>query len=183
VRDQVDPAIVPDVRRQRRPASAPCARLQSPQLPAHPGNAGANQGLVADQPQGETDPRSARKSPATAVRCLPDAEVAIPRKLFEEILRMIAELRPQPIPRRRERRGCHESNEKPRERCVLASPKSTPLRLAAERFGSWRTTLTSPPAKSAETAEKSGFDTGSSGECRVEPVHSILRITRLRMRT
>jgi hypothetical protein len=111
------------------------------------------------------------------------AEVAIPRKLFEEILRMIAELRPQPIPRRRERRGCHESNEKPRERCVLASPKSTPLGLAAERFGSWRTTLTSPPAKSAETAEKSGFDTGSSGECRVEPVHSILRITRLRMRT
>ena len=54
-RDQVDAAVVPDVRRQRRPAPASCAGLQSRQLPAHAGDARADQGLVADEPEGEAD--------------------------------------------------------------------------------------------------------------------------------
>ena len=54
-RDQVDAAVMPDVRRQRRAAPASCARLQSRQFPAHAGDAGADQGLVADEPEGEAD--------------------------------------------------------------------------------------------------------------------------------
>ena len=54
-RDQVDAAVMPDVRGQRRSASASCARLQSRQFPAHAGDARADQGLVADEPEGEAD--------------------------------------------------------------------------------------------------------------------------------
>jgi hypothetical protein len=36
-------------------APASCARLQSRQFPAHFGNAGTDQGLVADEPEGEAD--------------------------------------------------------------------------------------------------------------------------------
>src|SRR5262245_15612562 len=53
--DQVDAAVMPDVRRQRGPAPASCARLQSRQLPAHAGDTRADQGLVADEPEGEAD--------------------------------------------------------------------------------------------------------------------------------
>src|SRR5260370_11607650 len=53
--DQVDAAVVQDVRSQRRAAPASCARLQSRQFLAHPGDARADQGLVADEPEGEVD--------------------------------------------------------------------------------------------------------------------------------
>src|SRR3954466_9711103 len=53
--DQVDAAVVPDVRRQRGPAPASCARLQSWQLSPHTCNTGADQGLVADELEGEAD--------------------------------------------------------------------------------------------------------------------------------
>ena len=42
-RDQMDAAVMPLVRRQRRPSSASCARLQPRQLPAHAGDARADQ--------------------------------------------------------------------------------------------------------------------------------------------
>src|SRR6476620_8884230 len=69
--DQVDAAVMPDVRRQRGPAPASCARLQSRQLPAHAGDTRADQGLVADEPEGEADqdrregrqPRQLRRIP------------------------------------------------------------------------------------------------------------------------
>src|SRR6266568_3110850 len=54
-RDQVDPAVVQDVRCQRRAAPASCARLQSWQLSPHACNTGADQGLVADELEGEAD--------------------------------------------------------------------------------------------------------------------------------
>src|SRR5215831_12180099 len=54
-RDQVDTAVVQDVRRQRRAAPTPCARLQSWQLSSHACNTGADQGLVADELEGEAD--------------------------------------------------------------------------------------------------------------------------------
>ena len=54
-RDQVDATVVPNVRRQRRAAPASCARLQPRQFPAHAGDAGADQGLVADESEGKAD--------------------------------------------------------------------------------------------------------------------------------
>src|SRR4249919_3196741 len=54
-RDQVDTAVVQNVRGQRRAAPASCARLQSWQLSPHACNTGADQGLVADEPEGEVD--------------------------------------------------------------------------------------------------------------------------------
>ena len=54
-RDQMDAAVMPVVRRQRRAPSASCARLQPRQLPAHAGHAGADQGMVADDAQGKAD--------------------------------------------------------------------------------------------------------------------------------
>ena len=53
--EQVDAAVVPDVRRQRGAAPASYARVQSRQLPARAGNARTDQGLVADEPEGEAD--------------------------------------------------------------------------------------------------------------------------------
>ena len=46
---------MPDVRGQRRAAPASCARLQSWEFLAHTGDAGADQGLVADEPKGKAD--------------------------------------------------------------------------------------------------------------------------------
>src|SRR6266446_3590352 len=54
-RDQVDTAVVQDVRGQRRAAPASCARLQSWQLSPHACDTGADQGLVADELEGEAD--------------------------------------------------------------------------------------------------------------------------------
>src|SRR5436190_15154247 len=54
-RDQVDTAVVQDVRGQRRAAPASCARLQSWQLSPRACNTGADQGLVADELEGEAD--------------------------------------------------------------------------------------------------------------------------------
>src|SRR5262249_7020814 len=54
-RDQVDATVVPNVRRQRGAAPASCTRLQPRQFPAHAGDAGADQGLVADDLEGQAD--------------------------------------------------------------------------------------------------------------------------------
>src|SRR5713226_6312912 len=51
-RDQVDAAVMQNVRRQRSAAPASCARLQPRQFPVHAGDAGADQGLVADDLEG-----------------------------------------------------------------------------------------------------------------------------------
>ena len=52
-RDQMDAAVMSDVRRERRPSPTSCAGLQSRQFPAHFGDAGADQGLVTDESEGE----------------------------------------------------------------------------------------------------------------------------------
>ena len=54
-RDQMDAAVVPDVRGQRRAAPASCAHLQSRQFLADAGDARADQGLVTDKLEGEAD--------------------------------------------------------------------------------------------------------------------------------
>lgn len=50
----VDVAVMPLFRRQGCPSSASCARLESRHLPAHAGDASADQGLAADEPERET---------------------------------------------------------------------------------------------------------------------------------
>jgi hypothetical protein len=70
--DQMDPAVMPFLRRQRGSPSASRARLQSRQLPAHAGDAGADQGLVDDDAarKADQDRREGRRS--RALRLVPD---------------------------------------------------------------------------------------------------------------
>src|SRR6516162_3494844 len=71
-RDQVDATVVPNVRRQRGAAPASCPRLQPRQFPAHAGDAGADQGLVADDLEGQAD-QDRREGGAPRPLCyLPD---------------------------------------------------------------------------------------------------------------
>src|SRR5262249_41743551 len=71
-RDQVDATVVPNVRRQCGAAPASCARLQPWQFPAHAGGAGADQGLVADESEGQAD-QNRRESREPRPLCyLPD---------------------------------------------------------------------------------------------------------------
>src|SRR6516162_11266638 len=53
--DQMDAAVVPYLRRQRRAPSAPCPRVQPRQLHADAGNAASGGAVVADQPAREAD--------------------------------------------------------------------------------------------------------------------------------
>src|SRR6516164_6884018 len=97
-RDQVDTAVVQDVRGQRRAAPTSCARLQSWQLSPHACNTGADQGLVADELEGEADQdRREGGEPRTLCR-LPNGGGRHPTTNVPGILRLIAELRPQPPP-------------------------------------------------------------------------------------
>jgi len=97
-RDQMDAALVPDVRGQRRAAPTSCARLQPRQFLADAGDARADQGLVADESEGQADQDRREGGEPRPLCHLPDGEVAIARQMFQEILRLIAELRPQPPP-------------------------------------------------------------------------------------
>src|SRR5271168_4153470 len=54
-RDQVDPAVMPHLRRQRRPPSTSCTRLQSGQLHADAGDVEDGGAVVADQLAREAD--------------------------------------------------------------------------------------------------------------------------------
>src|SRR5258708_525481 len=54
-RDQMDAAVVQNVRGQRRAAPTSCARLQSRQFLSDAGDARADQGLVTDKLEGEAD--------------------------------------------------------------------------------------------------------------------------------
>ena len=85
-------------RRQCRATSASRARLQSRQLPAHAGSAGTDQGLVADEREGEVDQDRAKVVRHGRQVAFQIAELAAPRMLFAEILRLTAELRPPPDP-------------------------------------------------------------------------------------
>src|SRR6516162_946345 len=71
-RDQVDTAVVQDVRGQRRAAPTSCARLQSWQLSRHACNTGANQGLVADELEGEADQDRREGGEPRTLCCLPN---------------------------------------------------------------------------------------------------------------
>ena len=96
--DQLDAVVMPDLRSQRRAAPASCTFLQSRQLPAT---------LATPEPIKDWSLTSLKekliKIGAKIVShgryvAFQMAEVAIPRQMFQEILRLIAELRPQPPP-------------------------------------------------------------------------------------
>src|SRR5262249_44528100 len=79
-------------------APASCARLQPRQFLADAGDARADQRVVTDKLEGEADQdRRESREPRPLCR-LPDGRGRIPRQMFQEILRLIAELRPQPPP-------------------------------------------------------------------------------------
>ena len=91
--DQMDAAVTPFVCTQRSSSLASCARLQSRQFPSHPRDAGADQGMVADKPEGKPKVVSHGRYVAFQLG---------PRWPFREIcsadaLRMISELRPPPV--------------------------------------------------------------------------------------
>jgi hypothetical protein len=54
-------------------------------------------------------------------------EFVIPRNLFADILRPIAELQPPPTPLPREEIGCHAYQRKLSEKCVSIKTKSTSM--------------------------------------------------------
>src|SRR5262249_25752154 len=96
-RDQVDATVVPNVRRQRGAAPASCTRLQPRQFPA----------LATPEPIKDWSLTTLKdkliKIGGKVVShgryvIFQMAEVAIARQMFQEILRLIAELRPQPPP-------------------------------------------------------------------------------------
>lgn len=97
--DQVDPAVMPDVRRQRGAAPASCTRLQYWQLFLRT--------LATPEPikdwsltslKGKLIKIGAKVVSHRRYVAFQMAEVAISRQMFQEILRLIAELRPQPPP-------------------------------------------------------------------------------------
>ena len=53
--------------------------------------------MVADDPQGQADQTGAEVVGHSRYVVFQIAEVAIPRDLFEDILRLLAELRPPPL--------------------------------------------------------------------------------------
>ena len=97
-RDQVDTTVVPNVRRQCGAASASCARLQPRNF---------LRTLATPEPIKDWSLTTLRdkliKIGAKVVShgryvIFQMAQVAIARQMFQEILRLIAELRPQPPP-------------------------------------------------------------------------------------
>ena len=76
------------------------ALAKSRQFPAHVADAGADQGLVTDEPERKADQDWREGSEPWPLCCFPDGRGRLPRQLFQEILRLIAELRPQPLPAR-----------------------------------------------------------------------------------
>ena len=95
--DQVDTAIVPDVRCQRGSASTSCAVL----VRASPACAGNCRDCIIKAWSLTSSKEKLIKIGAKVVShgryvAFPMAEVATPRQVFQEILRLIAELRPQP---------------------------------------------------------------------------------------
>jgi len=71
-RDQMDAAVVPDVRGQRCAAPPSCARLQSRQFLADTGDARADQGLVTDKLEGEADQNRRESREPRPLCCLPN---------------------------------------------------------------------------------------------------------------
>ena len=97
-RDQVDAAIVPDVRCQRGSPSTSCAVLQSRQFPGTPATPEPIKDWSLASLKEKLIKIGAKVVSHGRYVVFQMAEVAIPRRVFQEILRLIAELRPQAPP-------------------------------------------------------------------------------------
>jgi hypothetical protein len=73
-RDQVDPAVMPFLCRQRRPPPAPCPGLQFGQFHAHAGNAQGGGTVVANQPARQADQDRRQGRQPRALRHFPNGE-------------------------------------------------------------------------------------------------------------
>src|SRR5262249_16413293 len=93
-----DGVVMRDVHRQCRAAPASCTRLQSRQFPAHAGDVGADQDWSLTSLKEKLIKIGAKVVSHGRYVVFQMAEVAIPRQMFQEILRLIAELRPQRPP-------------------------------------------------------------------------------------
>jgi hypothetical protein len=96
--DQVDATVVPNVRRQCGAAPASCARLQPRQFPAHASDAEPIKDWSLTSLKDKLIKIGAKVVSHGRYVIFQMAEVAIARQMFQEILRLIAELRPQPPP-------------------------------------------------------------------------------------
>jgi len=84
-RDQVDAAVMPALRRQRRAPSAPRAGLQSRQLHADAGDAQGGGAVVTDQAPREADQDRCQGRQPRLYVTFQMAEVAVSRQMFHEI--------------------------------------------------------------------------------------------------
>ena len=94
---QMDAAVLPHIRCQRRPPSITRARLQPCQLHADAGDAQGGGTVVADQPAREAD-QDRRKGGHGRYVTFQLAEVVVSRQMFKDILMLIARLRAPPAP-------------------------------------------------------------------------------------
>jgi hypothetical protein len=129
-RDQVDAAVVPDVRRQRGAAPASCPRLQPRQFLAHAGDAGAGTPL-----KDKLIKIGAKVVSYGRYVIFQMAEVAIARQMFQEILRLIAELRPQPPTSASVRRSMSCIQEQPTEGVRPNARENGQIRPSTKRSG------------------------------------------------
>ena len=97
-RDQVDPALMPFLRRQRRASSAPCAGLQSRQLHADAGDPPATESWSLTRLREKLIKIGAKVISHGRYVTFQMAEVAVPRQMFAEILSLIARLRAPAAP-------------------------------------------------------------------------------------
>jgi hypothetical protein len=96
--DQVDTAVVPDVRGQRRAAPASCAGLQSRQFPAQLATSESIKDWSLTSLKEKLIKIGAKVVSHGHYVIFQIAEVAIPRQMFQKILRLIAQLRPKSVP-------------------------------------------------------------------------------------
>jgi hypothetical protein len=82
------------------------------------------------------------------------AEVAIPRQMFQEILRLIAELRPQPRLHRHEAFDGHALKSNRREECVQMPSKNGQISSSAAVRGARITAAVPALRRSCQNATK-----------------------------
>src|SRR5438477_2745729 len=96
--DQVDPAVVPHVRRQCRPPPAPCVGLQPGQFHATLAMSKAAERWSLTSLREKLTKIGAKVVSHGRYLTFQMAEVAVPRQMFVDILSLIARLRAPPAP-------------------------------------------------------------------------------------
>ena len=161
-------------RRQRRSSSASCARLRPREPPAHAGDARVDSGLVAGESQGRPIKIGAKVVDPGRYVAFQMTEVAIPRSLFADILRLIAALRPPPVISTTQGVRRHAFPRKPRQSCILLTEKSSRFG-SRSRAGAFR----NASATRGDAAVRFVTLSRSAAACRGRPTRSRLDASRL----